>query len=195
MKRSIESSRDQVRIEGDIAYVTLTRGKVAIIDAADAEAVGAHLWHFGKSYAVRKDTQSLTEKKVRMHRFLLGMPDGSDDQCDHINRDKLDNRRSNLRVCSHVQNQFNSRIRDFRAGRPVTCKYKGVYVAKGKYIAKIGREGKKVYLGSYADPVEAAKAYDAAARRLHGEFALTNFPEDHSWSLSELWEPDLHPCN
>lgn len=91
---------------------------------------------------------------------------------DHINGDRLDNRISNLREATHKQNAWN------RKGRNTTSVYKGVYWFKrdSKWKVSIGGlDGKKIHLGMYTDEVEAAKAYDCAARILYGEYARTNF--------------------
>jgi hypothetical protein len=165
-----------VRIEGDIAYVELTQGKTAIIDAADAEAVGRHPWYLHKKgYAVTTNNGGRGPKKIRLHRFLLGpgQPD-----IDHENTDKLDNRRSNLRPCTNAENQHNQRIRTHHAdGKPFSCEFKGVYWHKRdkRYRAKITLHNKRHDLGSFKNPIDAGLAYDRAAREMYGEFAHTNF--------------------
>jgi hypothetical protein len=106
-----------------------------------------------------------------MHRQILGAPPGQ--QVDHINGDTLDNRRVNLRLATHGQNQHNrGKYRNNKSG------YKGVSwdKAAGKWRAQIKFNNKKYNLGRYHDPIEAALAYDAAAIRLHGAFARLNFP-------------------
>ena len=95
---------------------------------------------------------------------------------DHIDGNGLNNQRSNLRQCSHQQNLHNQDIRiDTSTG------YKGVHFNKesGKYRAQIAVNHKRHFLGSFADPAEAALAYDNAARKHHGEFCRVNFPQAH----------------
>jgi hypothetical protein len=105
-----------------------------------------------------------------MHRQLLGLTDPSE-QVDHRNHDGLDNRRENLRPCTNQQNQHNQRK---RAG--CTSRYKGVHwdFRNGSWRAAIKAEGRTIHLGRFQDEDDAARAYDDAARRLFGEFALTN---------------------
>jgi len=90
---------------------------------------------------------------------------------DHINRNGLDNRRSNLRLATIAQNAWNSRRRKNRSG------YKGVWYAKdkGRFRAAIWHNNKREYLGYFDSPRQAALAYDEAAKRYHGEFAVLNF--------------------
>jgi hypothetical protein len=105
-----------------------------------------------------------------LHRELLGVTDPLI-LVDHINGDTLDNRRGNLRVVTRSQNAFNAKVhRDNKTG------FKGVYFDKqtGLYRAQIMAEGKRVSLGRYATPEEAAEAYDKACRELHGEHAKPN---------------------
>ena len=93
---------------------------------------------------------------------------------DHINHDGLDNRKSNLRLCTQRQNNQTQRPR----GK--TSKYKGVYWNKRakKFMASICIDGKKKSLGYFIDEVAAAKSYDKAAKKLFGEFAYLNFPNE-----------------
>jgi hypothetical protein len=92
---------------------------------------------------------------------------------DHINGNGLDNRMVNLRVCTAAQN---SRNRKPRKGS--LSGYRGVSFYKNyqKWVAQIMYDGVKYYLGYFSDPKEAALAYDAKARELHGDYARVNFP-------------------
>lgn len=89
---------------------------------------------------------------------------------DHKNGNPLDNRSSNLRVCTHQENMFNKKKADFK-------KYKGVYLDKsrGKWVAQLTLNGKTKSLGRYNTELEAAIAYDEAAKVIQGEFAKLNF--------------------
>lgn len=95
--------------------------------------------------------------------------------CDHKNRNKLDNRRSNLRICTSSQNHQNSRARAKRA--KIHSRFKGVCWDKenNKWRVGLRLNYKAVDVGRFTDEIEAAKAYDEAARKAFGEFALTNF--------------------
>lgn len=154
--------------------IPLTQGKVAIIDDEDYERVNRLKWwaHLekGRNREVFYAWSKINRKTVKMHRFLTNAPDEM--EVDHWNGDGLDNRRVNLRVCTKTQNQHNR-------GRTVRNKsgYKGVHWHKPtkKWMAQIQVSGKKMNLGYFHDIIEAALAYDAAAREFHGEFSVTNF--------------------
>jgi len=105
-----------------------------------------------------------------MHREIL-LVDGSQ-EIDHINGNSLDNRKANLRVCTHRQNTQNSGKRE-----GCNSRFKGAYWNKnrGKWHARIGHRGKQIHLGYFES--EAAKAYDEKAKELFGVFAHPNFPQ------------------
>lgn len=108
-----------------------------------------------------------------MHRVIMEVSD--EYKVDHINHDTLDNRRENLRICKQEQNLRN-RIKkgDF------SSIYKGVHKCgrrKEKWQATISFSKKHIYLGRYESEIDAACAYDVAAIKHFGEFALLNFPE------------------
>lgn len=102
-----------------------------------------------------------------MHREIVGTPEGMD--TDHINGDKLDNRRSNLRICTHAQNGANRGPQ-----KNGSSGYKGVSYHCKKWRVQICINGKTKRLGGFNSLLDAAKAYDKAARKYHGEFARTN---------------------
>jgi hypothetical protein len=160
--------------------IQLTKGFIALVDDADYERVSAHKWRAlvdrrrGKVYAVRKTRgPHHSRRSVYLHREILNVTDPNV-KVDHRNGDGLDNRRENLRACSTAQNNMNSgKRRDAQSSR-----YKGVCWHKryGKFQAEIKLNGRSKYLGMFTDQIEAALAYDAAAREHFGEFACTNFP-------------------
>jgi hypothetical protein len=92
---------------------------------------------------------------------------------DHKYGDGLDNRKINLRIATEAQNRYNRR----KTSKRTSSKYKGVYYKKqcSKYCAVIGCNGKKTFLGHFDNEIDAAKAYDEAAKKLFGEFARLNF--------------------
>lgn len=155
--------------------IPLNNGLVALIDEDDDPLVRQYHWWAKESdnerlYAITEPMVNYQKSVIRMHRLILGFPNTPD--IDHWNGNGLDNRRSNLRAATHSQNMMN---------RPApitnTSGYKGVswHRKAGKWMAMIWDRNKQIYLGLYVDPVEAALAYDAAAIRLHGEFAYLNF--------------------
>jgi len=155
--------------EAEMKEIPLSKGKVALVDDSDYEWLNQWKWHYKhKDGAVR----STKATRIYMHRVVTQCP--SEYEVDHINHDRLDNRRVNLRVCSHSQNQCNSAKLSSN-----TSGYKGVSWHKkvGKWQSKIGHRGKSYYLGLFSDPVDAALAYDAKARETFGEFAACNFQE------------------
>lgn len=104
---------------------------------------------------------------IILHRLILSFPDGLD--IDHINGDTLDNRKSNLRICTHGENMRNRKVNN-------GCKYKGVFfVNRSKnFRAEIVVNGKRTHIGQFLDPREAALAYNEKALEIHGEFARLN---------------------
>jgi len=154
----------------DIRYIALTKGKFAIVDAADFEALSKYKWHAmevkGKFYAKR----SVPGGAVLMHRQI--MQPGPGMVIDHINSNGLDNRRVNMRECTPQQNGCNGRPREG------TSRFKGVSRHGDKWVAQIMYCGEALRLGVFDDEVEAAKARDAKAYELQGEFAYLNFPRE-----------------
>lgn len=157
--------------------IPLTQGKIALVDDEDYEYLNQWKWQAYRSkntwYAQRSYKINGRKKSVSMHRLLVSAKD--DKLVDHINGDGLDNRKSNLRICTLTENNHNRRInKDNHSG------YKGVYwhARDKRYIAQIKVNGKQIILGRFRDAVDAAKAYDKGAIRHHGSFARLNFPEN-----------------
>ncbi|MDY0356607.1 MAG: HNH endonuclease [Sedimentisphaerales bacterium] len=160
--------------DDSIRYIPLTRGKFAIVDAADYEWLSKYKWLATGNekrgfYAGRRVGQGM----LLMHRAIMQPPPGM--VVDHISGNGLDQRRANLRVCSQRHNSHNR-----RPSRWTSSRFKGVYFcrATGKWVATIGFEGRSIHLGSFDDEVEAARVYDRKARELFGEYAYLNFPAD-----------------
>lgn len=165
-----------VKIIGGVAHVPL-RGKrgaglCAMVDEADLVTVIKRSWCLSSDgYAMNteyvKDGDTKT-RSIRMHRLILPWAP----QVDHRNHDKLDNTRDNLRVSDARTNKYNSGLRNTnRSG------YKGVswHKATGKWKAAITSNFKPIHLGVFSERTDAAKAYDEAARKHYGEFAVLNF--------------------
>jgi len=141
--------------------------KVVLVDDADYKRLAAEDWVLTKSgYA-----QSMDRPRVLMHRHIM-RPIKEGITVDHINRNRLDNRKSvNLRFATYSEQRRNTKKR-----RDCTSKYKGVRRSKsGSWIASIKPpNSKQVRLGTFDDEVEAAKAYNKAAKKHFGEFANLN---------------------
>ena len=149
--------------------VPLTKGKVALIDDSDLPLVINHKWHFDGAYARMCTWDPATKKSglVRLHTLLTGLK-----HVDHVNLNKLDNRRENLRPCSHKQN---CRNQSAKARNVAGFKGVGFDVERNKWRAQIMIDGRQHFLGRYEKAEDAARAYDAAARSQFGEFARPNF--------------------
>lgn len=157
--------------------VPLTRGYSAIIDEADGPFVGAFIWHtlfdprrrtqYAATHYPRENGRAITTKLHKVLWLHWGKPPAR--LLDHADGNGLDCRRSNLRPATGSQNAANR-----RKARTNTSGYKGVFwhSARQKWEARIELGGgKEKQLGSFSDPREAAAAYEAAVRELHGEFA------------------------
>lgn len=148
--------------------IPLTQGYEAIVDSEDYDELMKYTW----SAAVRRNNVYAQRAgkgavPILMHRQIMGFPK----QVDHRNGNGLHNWRGNLRSCTDNQNQWNSKPKG--NGR----KYKGAFINNKKYwMARIYKDSKPIYLGCFATQEQAARAYDAAAKKLFGEFAKLNFP-------------------
>jgi hypothetical protein len=162
-----------IRIEGDLAYITLTRGYETVIDAADVHLVAEFQWAVcprpGKStYAMRTDGRGGKKRSVFFHRVLMGEP--LDMRVDHIDCNGLNNRRSNLRLATISQSNHNS-----RTPRHNTSGLKGVswHKREKKWSSYINVNRQRHHLGLHATADLAHAAYCEASARLHGEFGRT----------------------
>lgn len=149
--------------------IQLSKGQVALVDDEDFEWLSKYAWwaHWHRPSKQYKARTTIKGKNHFMHRMVLNAPKGR--QVDHRNGNQLDNRRENLRLCTHGQNQANRRPYN-KTG------YKGVCVTRcGTFTAYLMSNKKHNYLGAFSTPEDAARAYDAAAKKLHGDFAYLNF--------------------
>lgn len=151
--------------------IPLTRGLIALVDDEDYEWLSQWKWHVDEDNYVKRNVTTSTkprrQTRVLMHREILGLKSDDSREGDHENLNRLDNQRSNLRICTRSQNEFNKGPRkDCKSG------YRAVnfYKRTGRWVARIQVEGKRKYLGSYPTPEEAHAAYAKAAREFHGEF-------------------------
>lgn len=144
----------------------------AIVDDDMFDELSKHNWSFGiGGYAYRKGrTADKKQFTILMHRQIMNPPRGK--VVDHINHVGTDNRRENLRICLHKENIANQ----LPQNRIMVSRFKGVHLDKrdGVYQAEIKKNGKRTYLGRYKKETDAALAYNNAAVKLFGEFALLN---------------------
>lgn len=124
-----------------------------------------------KGYVVNDTGKGPTRKVWFLHRDIMGNPEGM--VVDHINGDKLDNRKCNLRICTVRENVINS------GSKGGASQYKGVSWDKDrqKWLAQIKNHRESIFIGRFDLEEEAARAYDEKAKELHREFAWLNFPE------------------
>ena len=147
-----------------------------LIDLDDVELVGKYKWYIDKGYAYNKQIDF-------MHRLIMNYPEGM--VIDHINHNKLDNRKCNLRICTSAEN---SRNRKKQKGS-YSSKYKGVYYdkQKNKWRVRVCVNNKPKHIGYYESEEEGVRAYDRACIKYHKEFCNTNFPiEDYTDYIFEL---------
>lgn len=152
--------------------IKLTKGYFVSFDKNDYPLIKPFKWHAcvgirGHVYAKTNIRVDGKQKKLAMHRLIIGAT--SEQNVDHKDGDTLNNSRNNLRICSQRENVMNTRAR--RASG-----LKGAYFVKrlNKYQAMISANKKQIYLGLYLTEVEAARAYNLAAKRYHGDFARLN---------------------
>jgi len=160
--------------------IIFTTGQIAIVDDDDFNWLSRYSWRIVKGrnnyYAQTSfwDKNKKQNKNYSMHRLIMNNPDGL--QVDHINHNGLDNRKENLRICTASQNSMNThKTKENKYG------YKGVCFIGGKqnrtkpYAAQLRYGKKRYYLGQFATPEEAARAYDQKAKEMFGGYACLNF--------------------
>ncbi len=145
-------------------------GLVALVDDEDYDFLVQYKWwpQIGRGHMCA--SSMIDGELVRMHTLIMGAGRGT--RTDHKNGHPLDNQKANLRPCTHAENMRNSKSR-----KGSSSKFKGVSLVgkTGKWLAQIKYNGKTTHLGVHSSELEAVFAYDMGARRLHGDFAKTNF--------------------
>jgi uncharacterized protein (DUF2249 family) len=156
--------------------INLTKGKVALVDDEDYEYLLQWKWYAvergcGIWYAARHTSKGGKSRIIFMHRVILQTSEGLD--TDHRNGNGLDNRRENLRSCSHMNN---IRHQSRRLSSTKSSLFKGVYLHKDDNLwrVKITVNKKVINIGEFKDETKAALAYNNAATRYFGEFAKLN---------------------
>lgn len=172
-RRVYEIKGNKVEYREDYAVLVTSKGEEILCDNADVPFLSGYTWHVdhssGKAYARAMTRTDGIQSHVKMHRLLLSAPEGV--LVDHWNGNGLDNRRENLRLATHAQNICNSkRYSHNKSG------YKGVYAEpkRGRWSAQIRVDKKLIYLGSFENVLDAARAYNEAALLHFGEFARIN---------------------
>jgi hypothetical protein len=150
--------------------ITLTQGKVALVDDEDFEELIKFKWCVYKNRSTDYASHRYKNRSISMHRTILKANLG--EFVDHKDGNGLNNQKSNLRICT-----MNGNMQNRKRYKNNTTGFKGVYFNKDrkKYRAQIRVDGKRICIGGFKTPIEAAQAYDSAAIKLHGEFAVTNF--------------------
>lgn len=145
--------------------ILLNNNKFVLIDNEDFEIISSFKWYYHTTGYARTSTP----KKIYMHRLILKA--NKKEQVDHINGDRLDNRRMNLRLCTEQQNHFNiTKHKDNKSG------FKGISwdSSRSLWVAHIQANKKLTHIGRFANKLDAIKAYNSFAKELHGEFAKLN---------------------
>lgn len=153
--------------------ITISQGKTVIVDDEDYARLAIHRWSCrGTGYAIRGFRKNGTIQYLKMHHAVVGKPPKSY-VVDHINGNRLDNRKCNLRFVTNQQNLFN---RQKIVKENSSSHYKGVSRMPGrnKWRSRIMISGKEEHLGCYSSEREAALAYNKAAIEYHGEYANLN---------------------
>lgn len=155
--------------------IPLSKGMVALVDDCDYDRVAQYKWyasHSGRGlfYARRDVRTNGVKRRILMHRFIMDCPESS--EVDHRDGNTLDNRRHNLRTCTDQQNKIAHR----RPKRGTVSKYRGVHWLAGAWCAQIQVNKVRRHIGRFSLEDDAARAYDAVAKEMAGEFCQLNFP-------------------
>lgn len=154
--------------------IPLSQGKFAEVNTGDFEKLNKFRWTLKTSkrtsvlYAKRFAIVNGKQTTIQMHTQIMNPPKGM--QVDHIDRDGLNNRRSNLRITTRAQNQQNQRKHS-----KGSSKYRGVTFTAYGWVARISVNNKQVSLGIWSNEIKAALAYDMACRKYHGKHGRPNF--------------------
>jgi hypothetical protein len=148
--------------------IPLGRGLYALVDDEDYEQLSKLNWHLHQS---KNNDGYYASSNLKMHRLITNAPPGT--VVDHINGNKLDNRKKNLRLCTNAENQQNTK------SRGGTSQYKGVHYNQksGKWMGAFVFNSTRYYCGTYASEKECARAVDKKRKEVCDSFAVLNLPE------------------
>lgn len=150
--------------------IKLNKEKNTIVDKNDFKTFGRLSWFFSDGgYAKRSVKKNGINIGISMHREIMDAPKGM--KVDHINGNRLDNRKTNLRLCNNQQNVHNSKV-----NRVNKSGFKGVswMKSRNKWRARIKIDMKEKHLGLFPSREEAARSYNESAKKYFGEFAYLN---------------------
>jgi hypothetical protein len=153
--------------------IILNNGKIALVDDDDFERLNKFKWYVvnpnkNSKYAYSQMRENKKTVYFSMHRIVMGAVKGQ--FIDHINHNGLDNRKENLRFCTRSENSIN---RKPNYGKKNSI-YKGAFFQRNRWTACIYKDNKKIYLGCFKTELDAALAYNEAAKKLFGDFAYLN---------------------
>lgn len=156
----------------DFVQIPLTRNQIAIVDREDFDTMNLlnKLWiaHWMEDIGGFYASRAVNKKTLLMHRYIMNA--GDNVLVNHWDFDTLNNRKSNLVLCTRQENNQYSRKQE----RITSSVYKGVHLHEGKWIARVSIFRKRIFLGSFSTEIEAAIAYNSAARQYYGDFAKQN---------------------
>lgn len=156
---------------GVVREISLSKGKVALVDDIDFEYLSQRKWCFER-YAVSTSKKLDGGKRRRLYMHRLIIPTAK--MVDHIDGNKLNNQRNNLRACTHTQNSQNSKIP--KKNKVKSSQYKGVnwHDKSNKWRAYIVIDKKNIHIGTFSNEEDAATAYNLAATINFGDYARVN---------------------
>lgn len=184
MARENSTGVDRRGTPNDVRFVSDTVAAIAVadrrngaarevlLDSADLHLLSGHRWYVVGGYAATNYPQRVYLHNLIMREAIMAAPEGY--EVDHISRDKLDNRRSNLRVGTKAANKANRILPRGRSGYIGVCQYRRT----DRWYAQARVKGVLTHLGFFSSPEEAAHVRDAAVTKEYGEFAMLNFPEE-----------------